>query len=328
MVNSTIPDGPPPGRRPGGTLVQLSPGSTAPVGHHAVSAISPAPACTLVTGSGGPVPSELAAIVTTVDLPVRIGDQEVDPHRDGALGDFYARLRAGELAETSTTPPGAFLSVFRDSPAERVLCLTIPAQWSGMDDSARLAARMLAGEEGRERVTVIDAGTAAAGLGLITRVAALRALRGASFDEVVERARAAIEDVRMFGALENLEFVARSGRINSLLAGISDSLHVRPVFRLSNGQTGRVALTRTRSGVLSALERTARELPRQLWVLVFHADAPDLAARLEEQLRQSCDVARCEIVALDPIIGTHTGPGAVGYAALPLRDDEVGEPVR
>jgi fatty acid-binding protein DegV len=128
----------------------------------------------------------------------------------------------------------------------------------------------------------------------------------------------------MFGALEALEFVARSGRINSLLAGISDSFHVRPVFRLSGGQTGRVALTRTPSGVLSALEKTARDLPGQLWILVFHADAEGLATQLETRLREVCDVARCEIVALDPIIGTHTGPGAVGYAALPLLASEIG----
>jgi DegV family protein with EDD domain len=308
--------------------VQLSPGATVPVGQRDVSVVPPGPLCSLVTGSGGPMPPALASIVTSVDLPVRIGDQEIDAHRDGALGRFYSRLRAGELAETSTTPPGAFLQAFRDSPAERILCLTIPARWSGMDDSARLAARMLADEEERERVTVVDSGTAAAGLGLITRVAALRAIRGAPFEEVLHRAEAAISEVRMFGALENLEFVARSGRINSLLAGISDSLHVRPVFRLSNGQTGRVALTRTPSGVVAALERTARELPARLWILVFHADAADLAIRLEERLREMCDVARCEIVALDPIIGTHTGPGAVGYAALPLLDDEAGEPER
>jgi len=129
--------------------------------------------------------------------------------------------------------------------------------------------------------------------------------------------------VRMFGALEALEFVARSGRINALLAGISDSLHVRPVFRLSNGQTGRVALTRTPSGVLSALEKTARDLPGRLRILVFHADAEPLATELEARLRQVCDVAHCEIIALDPIIGTHTGPGAVGYAALPLLPNEI-----
>jgi len=182
---------------------------------------------------------------------------------------------------------------------------------------------MLAEEEGRERVTVVDTGTAAAGLGLITRVAAQLCSAGAELPEVLHRTQRAIREVRMFGALEALEFVARSGRIYSLLAGISDSLHVRPVFRLSGGQTGRVALTRTPSGVLSALQKTARDLPSQLWILVFHADAEGLATQLEARLREVCDVARCEIVALDPIIGTHTGPGAVGYAALPLLVGEI-----
>jgi DegV family protein with EDD domain len=278
-----------------------------------------------VTGSGALVPPELAGIVGIVDLPVRIGDQEIDGLSDGELHHFYERLRAGETPETSATPPGEFLEAFRRCQAEQVLCLTIPARFSGMDDSARLAARMLAEEEGRERVTVIDTGTAAAGLGLITRAAARLCSAGAELAEVVERTERAVDDVRMFGALEALEFVARSGRINGLLAGISDSLHVRPVFRLSNGQTGRVALTRTPSGVLSALEKTARDLSGPLWVLVFHADAAELAAGLAARLRETCDVARCETIALDPVIGTHTGPGAIGYAALPLRPDEIAD---
>ena len=279
--------------------------------------------CAVVTGSGALVPPELASTVGIVDLPVRIGDQEIDGLSDEELHHFYTRLRAGETPETSATPPGEFLEAFRRCQAEQILCLTIPARFSGMDDSARLAARMLAEEEGRRRVTVIDTGTAAAGLGLITRAAARLCSAGAELAEVVERTERAVDEVRMFGALEALEFVARSGRINSLLAGISDSLHVRPVFRLSNGQTGRVALTRTPSGVLSALEKTSRDLPGRLWVLVFHADAAGLAAGLEARLRETCDIARCETVALDPVIGTHTGPGAIGYAALPLREDEI-----
>jgi len=279
--------------------------------------------CAVVTGSGALLPPGLASTVTVIELPVRIGDEEVRAGSDVELHRFYDRLRAGAMADTSTSPPGAFLEAFRHSHAEHILCLTMPARWSGMDGSARLAARMLADEEGRERVTVIDCGTAAAGLGLIARVTARLCAQGAEFPAVLARAEAAIREVRMFGALETLEFVARSGRINSLIAGISDSLHVRPVFRLSNNQTGRVALARTHSGVLSALEKTARELPGRLWVIIFHAEAAELALQLRGRLTEVCDIARLEVVALDPIIGTHTGPGVVGYAALPLLADEI-----
>ena len=101
---------------------------------------------------------------------------------------------------------------------------------------------------------------------------------------------------------------------------------MRPVFRLSNGQTGRVALARTSSGILSAMEKTARELPGPLWTLVFHAEAAELAVEPRgTPARGLGRIGRCEIVALDPIIGTHTGPGVVGYAALPLRADEISD---
>jgi DegV family protein with EDD domain len=290
----------------------------------AAAGMGPRP-CELVTGGGALLPACLASAVTVIEFPVRIGDQEIRANSDEELDRFYARLREGARSESSTPSPGAFLDAFRRCRAAHILCLTLPAKWSGMDGSARLAAQMLADEEGRERVTVIDSGAAAAGLGLVTRVAARLCARGASFRAVVERAEGAMREVRMFAALETLEFVARSGRINSLIAGISDTLHVRPVVRVSNGQIGQVALARTQSGALSALEKTARGLPSRLWVLVFHADAAVLAAQLSERLRDVCDVARTEIVALDPIIGTHTGPGAVGYAALPLLADEVDE---
>ena len=85
--------------------------------------------CALVTGSGALVPPELSSTVSVVDLPVRIGDQEINARSDEELHLFYAQLRDGATPETSTSPPGEFLEAFRRSPAERILCLTIPAGW-------------------------------------------------------------------------------------------------------------------------------------------------------------------------------------------------------
>jgi fatty acid-binding protein DegV len=103
---------------------------------------------------------------------------------------------------------------------------------------------------------------------------------------------------------------------------VSDALRVRPVFEMHGGGTGRVGLARTDAGVLRSLERVARERlepGRAHWLMLFHADAAEQAARLRERLVEACDVARDETVALAPIIGVYTGPGAVGFAALPLR---------
>jgi fatty acid-binding protein DegV len=51
--------------------------------------------------------------------------------------------------------------------------------------------------------------------------------------------------------------------------------------------------------------------------MVFHADAADDASALAERLSASLDAVRCETIALSPIFGAHTGPGTIGFAALP-----------
>ena len=49
--------------------------------------------------------------------------------------------------------------------------------------------------------------------------------------------------------------VARSGRVPALIAGISNTLHIRPVFRMQGAETGRVALAPRRARHLVPLDR-------------------------------------------------------------------------
>jgi DegV family protein with EDD domain len=260
-------------------------------------------------------------VISVVPLRIMIGGEEyVDDGHTDAYAGFYARLRAGEVPTTSTPAPGEYLERFRGVTADAIVCLTIPARWSGMYAAASLAADMLAEAEGRRRVTVVETETAIASLALVARVAAELCRDGAGAAAVIERVNTACRHVRMYGALATLTYVARSGRVNALVAGISNSLHVRPVFRLHGGETGRVALTRTTSGALDALERVAREQldGRPQRILVFHADAPQEAAALSARVSAASRVAKTETVALSPIAGSYTGPGAFGFAALPL----------
>jgi fatty acid-binding protein DegV len=126
----------------------------------------------------------------------------------------------------------------------------------------------------------------------------------------------------MYGALASLTHVARSGRINAVLAGISNSLSIRPVFEVAGDETSRVALTRTVSGSMKALEKVAVERldGRPYWLLVFHADAPAEGRALSERLQAVTQAQRCELVTLAPASGAYTGPDAFGFAVVPIED--------
>jgi DegV family protein with EDD domain len=259
--------------------------------------------------------------VVVVPQRISVGRHEfVDDGNTETYAAFYGALRGGGHTATSTPSPGAYLEAFRRTDAARILCLTIPERWSAMHSTANLAAGMLEAEEGTRRVTVIDTGTAVAGFSLIARCAACLAETTPDPDAWIAAIVSACEQVRVYGALATLTYVARTGRVPALLAGISNTLRVRPVFRLvEGGSTGRVGLTRTVSGAIRQLARVAvDELgPDPQWLMVFHADAPDEAAELAERLGAAVRVVRCETLPLSPLFGAHTGPGTIGFAALP-----------
>ncbi|MBV8302233.1 MAG: DegV family protein [Candidatus Dormibacteraeota bacterium] len=276
--------------------------------------------CGVVVDGSAALPEDLDSGLAVVPVRIRIGDQEfVDCGDANQYALFYERLRAGEAPITSTPSPGEYLEAFRRNPAPEVVCLTIPERWSGMFGAASVAADMLEQEEGRRRVRVVETEAAAVSLGLIARVAARLAQAGSDTAVITDSVRRAGAEVRMYGSLATLTYVARSGRVPALIAGISNTLHVRPVFRMQGGETGRVALARTTSGVLDALGKVAAEtfgaVPQQ--VLVFHADAVDGATQLAARLERELQIARCDVVALSPIAGAYTGPGAFGFASLP-----------
>jgi DegV family protein with EDD domain len=275
----------------------------------------------LVVDGGAALQEDLERGVVVVPQRITVGQREfIDDGNPKAYPDFYALLRGGGVTATSTPSPGAYLDAFRRSDAATILCLTIPERWSGMHSTANLAAGMLEAEEGRRRVTIIDTGTAVAGFSLVARCASYLAETTPDASAWVAAIRTSCERVRVYGALATLTYVARTGRVPGLLAGISNTLRIRPVFRLvEGGSTGRVALSRTAGGAIRQLASVAADElgPGPQWLMVFHADAADEAAELALRLGEVAHVVRSETLELSPVFGAHTGPGTIGFAALP-----------
>jgi len=283
--------------------------------------------CALVTDSGTVLPDRPESHLRVIPLRIAFGGEVLRDGIDITSEDFYSRLRAGELPTTSTPSPGEYLEAFRSVDAERIVCLTIPAGLSAMYESATLAARLLVDEGDPRRVDVIDTGNAAAGFGLVARAAAELCGTGASAAEVLDRVEKARNEVRMYGSLRTLSHLARSGRVPSLAAGVSDLLGVRPLFELRHGEARRLGLVRGERRMVRSFQRIATaDLPRDLplWLLVFHSGVPQSAAAVREALHEVLLVGRSETISLTPVMGAYTGPGMTGFAAMPLSAREVG----
>jgi DegV family protein with EDD domain len=281
-----------------------------------------------VVDSGAALRDAPGGGTTVIPLRVEISGELYRDGIDVTLDEAYARLAAGEPVRTSTPSPGEYLEAFRAADADRIVCLTIPASLSAMHGSATLAAQLLAEGGDARRIDVVDARTAAAGFGLVARAAARLVEEDADAGEVLARVETAAAEAHMVGTLRTLGYLARSGRVPRLIAGLGDLVGVRPIFELSGGEAHRLGLVRGEQRVLrnfqrAAVERVGPEQP--VWLLVCHAAAPDDAGRVREALHAVLTVGRSETVALSPVLGAYTGPGMTGFAVMPLRDGELAE---
>jgi DegV family protein with EDD domain len=249
-----------------------------------------------------------------VPLYVRFGDASYRDYVDLGATEFYGRLRsATELPTTSQPTPADFLAVYEELSAyDRIFSIHISGRLSGTASSARTAA-----EEVGDRVRVLDSETASAAIALLGLAIQRRLARGTSDEEVdalLERYR---REAGLLFTVDTLEFLAKGGRIGKAAAFAGQLLHIKPILTIRDGEVLPVKRVRGNAKAFAAFveEFTAGSADGpELRVGIAHADAPERAEALTGMVRRERPAAQIELVTmLGPVVGTHAGPGTVGF---------------
>lgn len=247
--------------------------------------------------------------------------------READLPDFdayYAYL--GETAQLPTTSQpsiGDFLAVYEPLLAEGrdIVSIHLSGAMSGTVAAAEQArAELVARGVAAERIHVIDSASACGGEGLVVLAAHAAAARGASIDAVVAHAREARAALKMWFAVDTLEFLRRGGRIAAAQAWLGSALRIKPILTVESEITP-VERVRTSGRAFERMVDYLRErhdAGADAWV-VQHIQAPGEAARLVERGREIFGTDPCFVSEIGPVIGTHVGPGLLGVGGIPGR---------
>jgi DegV family protein with EDD domain len=250
-----------------------------------------------------------------VPLYVSFGDETFRDYVDLDPSAFYDRLRASRVTPTTSQPTAQdFVAVYGELAAyERIYSLHLSSKLSGTFQSAELAAQ----EIGGDRVRPVDTSSASLAIATLAHAIQRRLARGTTDEEIealVERFRA---ECRVVFTVETLEYLQRGGRIGRAAAIAGSLLNVRPILAIEDGVVVAVARVRGRKKALAEFERrfvaTSSEGPG-LRVAIAHADAADWVGTLSELVWRVRPKAEIEFSAsLGAVVGTHAGPGAVGF---------------
>ena len=133
------------------------------------------------------------------------------------------------------------------------------------------------------------------------------------------RAQEARRHLKMWFAIDTLEYLRRGGRIGGARAWIGSALKIKPILTLEEEITP-VERVRTRSRSLERLRDYARQRHdsgADAWV-VQHIRDQETADTLAADCREIFGNEAVFISEIGPVLGAHVGPGLIGVGSVPL----------
>jgi DegV family protein with EDD domain len=223
-----------------------------------------------------------------------------------------------DLPSTTSPAPGDFLEAYRELSINfnEIICVTICSDISMMYDSATQAKRMAEEELPQLVINILDSGTAGGAEGFIALAAARSAAEGKDLAQVAEEAERVKPKVNMIAVLDTLEYLARAGRIPKIAAWGSSMLKIKPILTFSQDGIGMLERSRTKPRAVQRLLEIMEERTKgnPVHVNLMHANAPEEAERLKEQIESRFECVELYITDFAPTMGVQAGPGVIALA--------------
>jgi DegV family protein with EDD domain len=271
----------------------------------------------IVTDSSATVPASLVRTLGIHVVPVLLAINGYT-FRDGAditPREVYRLLRERKHLPTTSAPSvGDFLHVYAQAAQEAsaILSVHLSPSLSAIYNAAHTASRLVDSVP----IRVLNCHSAAMGQGFIVLEAARTAAHGADLDTVTARAEEVAAQVNLLATIGTLEYLHRGGRIGGAAALLGTVLQIKPVLCLADGHVDVFAKPRTQSKAIRVMLRQMAEQVngRRLHAAILHADVPEEAEALRQQIAEQFQCAELYVTELTPVMGAHTGPGVLGVA--------------
>jgi fatty acid kinase fatty acid binding subunit len=264
-------------------------------------------------------PAEAAASgIHIIPLAVSFGSETFKAGTELSGPAFWERMTAKDapFPTTAASSPGefkeAYEAAFNDG-AEAVVSIHVAGTLSGTIKSAQIARDMLPDRE----IHVVDSLGASMAQGILARMGIELAEADVPAEEIAAELEARAPDMRMYVALETLEYLRKGGRISGTQAAIGSLLSVKPIIMVKHGEVTTADRVRTRSKARERLLELIFERPIER-IAILHTVAPDVEEFRAEILRRLPDIDP-ETVTVELVgasVGPHLGPGCVGAAVM------------
>ena len=257
-----------------------------------------------------------------MQLEVIIDDKPPVLNRDIDIKDFYDQLRNGANAKTSAVTLGHFEENMTAAleAGKDILYLGFSSGLSVTYNNGALVLEELKEKYPDRTILYTDTLCGSIGQGLVVYYAAKLREEGKSIEETLEAVVAMKDRVHHHVTVNDLFFLKRGGRISAASAVAGTVLQFKPIIIVDeNGKLSNIGKVRGRktsiNELFSMLKKVQKfeELP---YVIISHRDCLDDVNHLADMIKAEFPNTEILIGDIGPVIGAHTGPGAIALCHL------------
>jgi DegV family protein with EDD domain len=275
----------------------------------------------IITDSASDLDPAVAAAlgIGIVPLLVSFGRQTFKAGVELSTAAFWTRMVAPDapFPTTAASSPGEFKDAYEAAfaaGATAIVSIHVAGTLSGTIKSAQIARDLLPDRE----IHVVDSLGASMAEGILAMMGVELAAEGRSAAEITDVLEARAPDMRMYVALETLEYLRKGGRISGAQAAIGTLLSVKPIIVVKHGVVATADRVRTRAKARERLLELICERPVER-LAILHTVSPDVdafRAQVLDRVPEELDPDDVPIALVGPSVGPHLGPGCVGAVVL------------
>jgi len=274
----------------------------------------------IITDTDSSLSPELAAKYQIRQIPITVhfGEETFETWKDIDDQRLFERIdKKGVIPTTAAPSPGKFAEAFQeafDDGADEILCFTVSSEVSATFNSAMTAIDQFLNKE----ITVIDTKSLTMGQGFMVLEAAQMRDKGAMREEILAAAEAVRDRTHLFFALPTLKYLAMSGRVGHLTAGMATILNIKPILTVRDGKLDMLERVRTKNKswmrVVELCQETLGNHKIEKMAMI-HVNASKEARELETLIRRSIPCPEPSLLLdLTPGLSVHGGSGLAGIA--------------
>jgi DegV family protein with EDD domain len=278
------------------------------------------PKTAIITDTDASLPLELAKTYDIVPIMVQFDAESFRAVYDIDDEQTFARIdKTGKLPSTSAPSPGQFAEAYKtafDAGYDDILCFTVSSEISATYAAALNAVDLFPDKN----IIVIDTKNLSICQGFMALTAAKALKKGVSKENAIAAAQNVGQRSFFYAALATVKYLAMSGRVGQLAAGLASLLDVKPILTVRNGKLDLLERVRTQNKawervVELAVETSAGNLIEQM--AIAHVCAPEAAKKLEGMLRSYLPCPdEIPYIELTPGLSVHSGAGLVGVGIV------------